>query len=288
MIEKVISFFWANDTMSWLRYMTLYSFRKLNPDWKMVLYLCKKNSIVTKTWTEYPKQDFFNFNGKDYLKLIYDLGIEIKNWELQDLTGKQQPEIMGASQKSNFFKWNLLAKTSGFFSDLDILFIKPMNEYYEKVKDKELVIGIQDGWFQIYLMASSGNNKFFEEVYKNAFSRVTPKQYQSAGVISIYNLLGKLSGNGEEYGINNCKKIFEMFYSDIKHYNNEMELVTPWTWNGMRCVFEEQHKTLPPNCIGIHWFGASLEAQKYNNILTEENYKAYNNTICHFLGEILQ
>jgi hypothetical protein len=37
-IEKTLHTYWGGDSMSYLRYLTLASFRKLNPDWKIFLY----------------------------------------------------------------------------------------------------------------------------------------------------------------------------------------------------------------------------------------------------------
>ena len=47
-------FYWGGSAMSWMRYMTLYSFRKMNPDWEMVLCLA---SVDVDRWV-HRKQDF--------------------------------------------------------------------------------------------------------------------------------------------------------------------------------------------------------------------------------------
>ena len=42
-IPKRIFFYWGGSDMSWMRYMTLYSFRKMNPDWEVILYVSDNN-----------------------------------------------------------------------------------------------------------------------------------------------------------------------------------------------------------------------------------------------------
>ena len=44
MIDKKIYFYWGNQPMSFLRYMTLISFNIFNPEWKMILI---KNNMST-------------------------------------------------------------------------------------------------------------------------------------------------------------------------------------------------------------------------------------------------
>jgi hypothetical protein len=46
-IPKRMSFFWAGGPMSWLRYLTLASFRHLNPNWEMRIYHCPTTSRKT-------------------------------------------------------------------------------------------------------------------------------------------------------------------------------------------------------------------------------------------------
>ena len=88
MIPKTMKFFWGNETLSWMRYMTLYSFRKLNPDWKIELHLCPPSTIKYKTWLDGVQQDFFNFSGRDFTDKLNSLDIELKEWSLYHKNGK--------------------------------------------------------------------------------------------------------------------------------------------------------------------------------------------------------
>ena len=165
MIPKRVAFFWGNETMSWMRWMTLLSFRKLNPDWQIDLYLCKPNGIKTKTWKDAPIQDFFNFDGEDYFKKAKALDINLKKWRLIDQKGKSWEDKMGPSHKSNFFKWQELGVYGGIYSDLDILWVKPMDAYYEKIKHYNTMICYRHTYFSIGLLGASPNNKFFYDLF---------------------------------------------------------------------------------------------------------------------------
>ena len=79
-MKKDIYFYWGNETMSYMRYMTLYSFCLFNQDWKVYLI---KNSLSTKRIMHTAeKQDKTEYKGKDYFGYLNDLNINVVNFEL--------------------------------------------------------------------------------------------------------------------------------------------------------------------------------------------------------------
>jgi hypothetical protein len=46
-------------------------------------------------------------------------------------------------------------------------------------------------------------------------------------------------------------------------------------------------KTFNPKSIGYHWYGGAEVAQKFNNLLTEDNYMNYNITFSEIVKELL-
>ena len=281
-IPKRMIFYWGNDEMSWMRYMTLYSFRKLNPDWVMELYCCRPNDIKQKTWKGSEHQDYFMFKGKNYTEKIKELDIGIKEWELHhpDNDNPKWQKEVSISQKSNFFKWLELSKDGGMYSDMDILYVKPIDELYDEIKNEDTVLVCDNKiTFSIGLLASAPNNKFYYDLFMNGFNTVTLKEYQSAGVINMRDMLGKLPGNNN--------RLLEKIITNYKScYNFGMERVYPWEWNKMNSVFKELHTTLPEKTIGIHWYAGTEIAQEYNNLLTEDTFSNYNNTFTHFAKKI--
>jgi glycosyltransferase involved in cell wall biosynthesis len=288
-IPKKIYFFWANEKMSWMRYMTLYSFRKLNPDWEIELHLCRPNRIETKPWNDSPVQDFFNFRGKDYFKEIEKLDITIKQWDLGNINGTDWSNVLCSSHKSNFFKWQKLAEEGGFYSDLDILYLRPMDQYYEVIKNYNLVICYRNKYFSIGVLGSTANNRFYRDIFRNAFDNFNVEKYQTVGVENIYSWLKKISNTPADVDVSQMGlwKIIEQYYPNIKAFNNKMELFYPWTFDRMEEVFHFKHTQIPENCIGIHWYAGDAISQEYNNLLTPENYNRFDNTYCHFADKIL-
>lgn len=282
MTPKRIFFFWGNEKMSWLRYLTLYSFRKTNPDWEMVLFIANQHNIKKKTWVDNNEQDFHTFIGIDYMPQLPELGIEICDWELISPDNKSWDKKVCPSQKSNFFKWSELANEGGIYSDMDILYLCPMDSFYDIVVEYDMSIGFCDDYFSIGLMSSVPQNKFFEDVWRNTFKCWNPLCYQTAGVTNIYNLLNKGKPN-----IHNWRTLTER-YLNLDIYQIPMSVVYPWRYNQMTEVFEKNHTTLPDDCLGIHWYAGCPLSQKYNNLLTLDNYKQHPSTLTTNIERILE
>jgi len=283
-INKEMSFFWGNSPMSWMRYLTLFSFRKYNPDWVIKLYTNSNKSISSKSWADPPTQDFFNYTGKDYSEIVKNLNVDIVEWEFPSSDAVLENK-MGPSHKSNFFKWDLLGNKNGLYSDMDILFIKPMDTFYNKIKKYDTVLCFCDevNYFSIGLMGSAGNNQFFKDIYINGLGDFSPVAYQSAGVLNMYKLLVKKGYVNTETYWDFIKK----HYSNLNFYKMSMDNFYYWKFNQMGCVFEQTLKVAPDETFGIHWYAGDAISQKYNKLLNEENFSQYENTFTFFYKKLL-
>jgi glycosyltransferase involved in cell wall biosynthesis len=271
-IPKKIFFYWGNPVMSWLRYMTLYSFRKFNPDWQMELHVSHID-MEDKYWHSPETQDFHSYTGKNYLSEVKKLGIKIKKCPVF-------AEGAGPSHNSNFFKWNELATDGGIYCDMDVLFTKPIDNWYESVKHYQTGLsyehtreGYHGGYYSIGFMFSSGNNRFFKDVFNSCTKHFDLNVYQGAGVRPLYKML-------EDNGVGMRP------YIDGLHYI-PMNIVYPWRWKDQRDFFSLCHTKLPKETIGIHWFAGHPEAQEFNNNVNPDTLDSYNNTMSYWLGKNL-
>lgn len=258
MIEKRMVFYWEGETMSWLRYMTLYSFCKFNPDWVVELHLSVEKPIPGKNWKGFEEQDFHVYKGDNYFDRIQDLNIQIIEHETvrNDLS---------PAHKSDLFQWRILTRENCFYADMDILFVQPIAQIYDEVKYSHTVISFTKdasdwGYFSIGFIGSDGNNKFFQDVYNQAVKMSTRSQnrYQGCGVEAVNQTLGH-----PDWG-RMCKK-----YVKLIAYNLPMEVVYPFLWNEGKKRWVETHK-LPEQCIGIHWYGGAPDSQIANNKLNPD------------------
>lgn len=266
MAEKVMNFFWGNNTMSWLRYMTVFSFRKYNPDWKIVIHF-SDHKISDRPWNSLERQDFHIYDGKDYRYNLSTLEVEEKEYNIVDKNGNE----ITPSQKSNFFKWNMLATEGNFYADMDILFLRSINDMYDKTK--EFNIGLSfTRYYSIGFMFSNGNNQFFKEVYDQCFNNFDEKSYQGAGVFSL-SKWPNISDIQNQYG-----KVYNIPFILLYQFNSE---IVP--------QIHQKNSTymLSPDVIGLHWYAGYPLSQKANGFLNENNYKESNTLLTRTLSQIL-
>jgi len=289
-VPKRVFFFWSGEKMSWLRYLTLKSFRHWNPDWQMDLYLCPDNAMK-KTWDCPNQQDFFCYKGEDYFDRVPELGINIKPWEVLDLKGNSWATRITPSQKSNFFKWQTLHQEGGIYADMDILWTAPIESYYDMLEDKGMSICYTE-FFSIGLLAAAPGCKFYGDVWKNGFTCFDKKTYQTAGVINVYNWLAKVANHMPRHGKAlqlRSWDILEEHYGDCNLHNIPVRLVYPWIFDQLDHVWTNIHihQELPAETIGIHWYAGAESAQWHNMRLTPETLDNYNNTVTHHIRQIL-
>ena len=272
-VPKKIFFYWGNPVMSWLRYMTLYSFRKFNPDWEMELHVSHIERR-DKYWSENNEQDFHSYKGKNYLPEVEKLGVKIKECPVF-------VKNAGPSHNSNLFKWNELATNGGIYSDMDILFVEPIEEYYNKIQNLQTgisysadkVVPGHGGYYSIGFMFSAGNNRFFKDLFDWTIKHCNLNSYQGAGVGSLYSMLE--AGQG-----------MRPYHNGLSYI--PMGLVYPWRDSQQKDFFNYCHTTLPKETIGIHWYAGHPMAQKFNNSVSEQTLSEYSNTMSFFLNKTLR
>jgi len=277
MIPKRIFFYWGNKEMSWLRYMTLYSFRKFNPDWEIELYVSDVK-VLKKIWKQNVVQDFHSYRGKDWMPEVEKLGVKIKDCPV--IFDKCTPV-----HNSDAFRWKELATNGGFYSDMDILYIKPIEEYYQKIKGFQTGISYHtgkcsrryanfDGYFSIGFMFSAGNNRFFGDILDSVMVSKNLTDYQSAGVNSLYNMLGNTRGIDK--------------YREGMHII-PMKVVYPYRSRQQKYFFQvvNNHQIHGDLTIGIHWYAGHRMAQSFNNYISPETLNSQSNTMSHWLQYVL-
>lgn len=277
MIPKRIFFYWGGSTMSWMRYMTLYSFRKFNPDWEIVLFL--SNDFSQKKWSGYEKQDYFEYKGGNYIDKVKDLNIKIGeiNFKEFDKLNKLNPIY-----QSDMFRYYELYKNGGIYCDMDVLFFKSIDNFYCEIQQYDTIIHEhKNNYITIGFLGSSKDNEYFKDIFNFGLNNVQNNDYQSYGV----NLIYKFFNNK----INNY--IFDIIknkYKNLKIKNINDNLIYKYDWKKIELVFSNSFNisNFDNESIGYHWYGGSPISQKYNNLLNEENYMDYNITFTNIVKNI--
>lgn len=267
-IPKVMNFFWSSDRMSWLRYLTLKSFRVHHPDWEVNLFSC--NTKSEKGWRSCDVQDYGEYDKVDYYSLIDKLDINKIDWipPIDNLAPPHACDLM---------QWETLGECGGFYSDMDILYLKPFD--YEAVKNYDVVSCHSRGFMTIGFFGSSPENLLFREVYKEALRLYTGSTYQETGAVAVYSLAdmrttwNKVLCPGDQAMRNLKKRFFCLKFLELSD-----KAFYPFAWNELDTLWASC-KQLDADTIGIHWFGGAKKSLEINSNLTPE-------TLHNFKGNI--
>lgn len=256
MIPKKAYFYWGKGTpLSYLRYLTLASFRKFHPDWEMYLY--QGTSKNYKIWNTRDRQDFMTRGNIDYMDKVTELNVKKKEYKKH---GDKAPNFV-----SDFFRWDILSENGGWYFDLDQIFCKSFDDLC--------------GWDFIFgckamLYVGVLGIKKESELAKTALSAVSkiysPDDYISAGPRLIKYLWKSNKKFKEALTKGKIRCTPKVNFYPIANSDEVKSL-----YSGKFVISEETY--------ALHWFGGHPVSQRYNKKYTPAFAKASQDTISKFL-----
>ena len=284
MIPKRMYFFWSGATLSWMRYMTLYSFRKFNPDWEMILCL-SKNTATEKSWTTPEVQDFSNYSGNNYFEKISDLSIQT---ETVEFPADFKINIVSPVHESDLYRYYKLYNNGGFYSDMDILYFRPMNDFYNEMVGNgiDTVLYHCHSYAAIGFLGAKEGNSFYKDLFSYATNIESVSAYQAFGVGLIYQFC-EIEKN--RISINCISDVLKSKYENLNICSIPDFLVYQYDWTQISKIFSEAYNINKFNskAIGYHWYAGSSIAQGYNKLLNENNYIEHKTTFSELVKEVL-
>ena len=246
MIPNVLHLYWGrNKPLSLLRYMTVTSFAKLNPGWEIIVHYPEEpyHGITWKSREHRGKSE----SHQDYFQLLQD----VDGCETRQIDTPKCAEVM----RSDFARWQILADGGGWWSDFDILYVKPMSQL--SIPEGVEVVTVRqvgrtgDNLESIGFIGANHSkyaSDFFNEVLLEAHRNWTPHEYQSAGRFAFAPVLNKAGG---------------------KALVLPPHIVYPiQSWEVHR-LYKQSSAPLHEDTIGIHWFGGFSESQKFERLLEQ-------------------
>ena len=267
-IPKIAHFYWGNKVLPYLRYLTLYSFKKYNPDWDVNLYT-PKILQSEMSWTS--SEHKFSIDCKDYKNRVENLGIRVTPFDFEEIdVSNSLSEVL----KSDFLRWYLLSTQGGLWSDMDILFFRPVNQIVMD-ENVDTILCFQDGVWSVGFMMSSSGNQVFRHLHNVAQSCFSPQAYQSLGrVLQAKNL-------------KSIQEIHVKFPGSRVH-NLSMDIVYPIDSVKIRYAYTTNNiRYLKPNSIGLHWYGGKRILGHWVSKIDETTYTQYNNVICNLVRRVV-
>jgi len=120
-IPQHIHFYWGGKKLSYLRYLSIQTFQRLNPNWKISLHVPQVLSQAKPLWDTMQQKN--SCIGQDYLDQLTDVDVVVHDFANYGFDN-QAHEV----HKSDFLRWRLLATEGGVWSDIDILYCRPMSD----------------------------------------------------------------------------------------------------------------------------------------------------------------
>jgi hypothetical protein len=260
-IPKIMHVYWGGGKLSYLRYLTIESFHYYNPEWEIILYksTCDHQYIPWHTHEQEYADNYTDFYGS-----VSGLNITVKEIDFKSIGFTNHASEV---HKSDYLRWKLLYEVGGLWSDIDILYIKPMDDIcFNKLElsDVNAVFCISGYGHSIGFLLGGIDNDYFKTIHKASLKGYINDSYQCMG-----SLLCNRTFPNTEF----ARK------GNIVPYNLPMDVVYPYDANHVRELLSiEVPSKITENTIGIHWYGGNPLIGKFLNT-TNGGFNAKGNSI---------
>ncbi|MGE5581481.1 MAG: hypothetical protein ACM3X9_02995 [Bacillota bacterium] len=276
-IPKVAHFYWGNDTISFLRYLSVYSFKKYNPDWHIRLYYPKIRYRGEKTWSS--QEQTGKFSGPNYLERLFAMSIEKVE---VDFSHHGMDNYMPETFKADFLRWYLLANVGGLWSDIDIIYFRPLDDFYlnnQTDRDLDTLICFHSDDTGVYhsigFLLSSPNNPYYRFINSQSYGMLDKGNYQSIGSGILNHYFPEIT-------------LIQQRFPGLNLGNIGAEVVYPLNYTMVPYIFHTPYTFyLTEKSIGLHWFAGHPEAVIFENLIDENTHVGYNNIISQLVRQVI-
>jgi len=262
-IPKILHLYWGkNKPLSYLRYLTAYSFSKYNPDWKIKIYY-PKHPGENPTWKNTSEN-----KAKLDTECTFDILKYISNVEMIEIDFDNN---INDIFRADTIRLEKLSTVGGVWSDFDILYLKPItdanlpdsNTYMSFNTDSNF----KEQWYHsIGWLGACENNKVFKLLKDNVSNYYNPDDYQSIG-----------------------SHMYNDIITENQYYNIPFNMVYPVRWFDINRYFKTK-LNFYQQTIGVHWFGGADISTKIEHMIIKDKLDLYtfrNSMLLNNIQEIL-
>lgn len=270
-IPKVLHLYWDGSNMPLFCFLTVLTFRKLNPNWIIKIYSPLIRSKINPWESDENK---IEYEGPDYyecLKTIENCYFIIFDFEKIGISNETS-EI----HKSYFIRWYLLSTEGGVWSDFDIIYFRRIDEIdfsNQRLtnKNKEIDFSVcynfnepGDCKYSIGLLMAVKECDFYKEILQHAIVNFNKYNYHGAGS-NIFN---------EKYP--NLINLYNL-ESNLNIWNMSMDIVYAFDSTKIRLIYETTHLGFfTQNSIGVHFYYGSKKTKEHIYNLENTKYNRPN------------
>ncbi|HPV97919.1 MAG TPA: LicD family protein [Spirochaetota bacterium] len=250
-VPKTAFFYWGESVMPYLRYKSIETFRRHNKDWTVKLYVpAKPHSGMT--WSTHEQK--VPIYAVDYSRELKHLDVEIIKFDFENIGVRNDiPEVY----KSDFLRLFLLGAEGGLWSDMDILYFKPVEDMAVNCEENakaEAFVSICDYGHSIGFMLSTLGSGYFSKLFDEAKNRFSQDNYQSIGAC-LYNKL--------------FPTVESIRGAGVEAVNIPMDTVYAYHAGIIKDIYETGDMSrYTPGSIGLHWYaGHPLAGAAVNKVV---------------------
>lgn len=245
-VPKILHIYWGGGKLIYMRYLTVKTFMRFNPDW-IVVFWYPIHPYKGKSWgIELSSEDWDETLCKDYLPELLKLKI-IKS--PIDFDSVNIHKNIAEVHKNDYIRINALWTYGGVWSDSDIIYFKPIDELVvnkPENKDKEVFVCIGDYGHSTGFNMAKPDSKFFGK-----FTRVMGREYRHNG----YQCWGP--------------DLFNKYFKSIEDVpggvNLSMDVVYAHDCHRVDELINGSAPRFTKESIGCHWYGGNQLWGKFIN-----------------------
>jgi hypothetical protein len=249
--------YWGGRKLSYLRYLTLITFKRCNPSYRIVLIQPYQVS-KSESWASGEHGGLYD--GPDYLEAAQDAADELITFNMREIGfgNHSTSEVHKSDILRNYF----LFTRGGLWSDFDIVFFKPVPKDLENI---DFLCKTAKGFFSIGFIGGKRDSPFFKSFFE-AQKNVTKKDdsYQKYGTFLLNN------------------KLYPQGVTRIS-----MDLVYCINSTYVSRLFDGTVEPFTNITIGAHWYGGNPLTREWENKITPENYGTFDNILCKTIKGVL-
>lgn len=263
---KQAHFYWGYTPMPWLNALSLYSFRRHNPDWKVILY--SPTGLSRRAGWKTGEQSV-PYSGVDYAGSAWCIE-SVDEFRIMDYEGIGMSNDMHDVHRADALRHYIMYTEGGLWSDMDILYFAPVGRVAPDGTDVALSFHMQlrkKPYYATAFVLTAPRTKFYQTVYEKAVQSWDPNLYQCIGPDMVRKLWPRLDDARQEI-------------PSESFYNIPVSVVYPFLYGVCDRFFSDvAEDSLPPDSIGVHWYGGSPNSGKYQTLLTPESLHRYGRTL---------
>jgi mannosyltransferase OCH1-like enzyme len=253
-IPKIAFSFWEGNQFTYLHYLTIASFSKYNPDFKIIIYTTNTINNVLVLWnTGEQSKRYENLYDINKLKDIPNVSfhyIDI-NHELQ------YSGVLSNVWKSDIIRIMKLYDHGGIYIDFDTLFIKKIDERLLNI-DKDIAFNTYYGIINNAFIVSKPRNNTIKYILDNISNKL------KAGDVSLTYM---------QFGPTLITQLIKntSYESNIYYIPNEM--TCPYLCDQMNLLFNSNVDLIKEDTFCIHWYNGDTHSRNYCSTFDVNNIK---------------